>query len=1345
MATPIPTPVFDWNSPDRAQAFREFKQLSNMWFRVKNIPVKEQYNYIVMWSGREGLRMFNTWDLSEDQCADPNNIWTHFAGQVQPTENFRIHRLEFQRFRQDNSESIEDFVLRCKSKASKCMFPAKKQGSDQPIGMMDERIIEVLISGVKYPEVQKLLLAKDSKLNLEEAIDIARAHEASTAHMHQLQTMDKADIHVFQKAKRCRFCATQHQPKACPAYKSTCNACGKRGHWRKCCPNRSQGGKTGGYNKNFKKQNSGPQSQKYSQRGREEKRDMHPLDFKDDETQEIEDTFDSLSLGTITVNLHVDSIPEVDNRDEVIATLQVSFDDRPGNHTLKVKVDTGAQGNILPVRIFKKVYPKQVDEGGHPLRSSLMQRRTTLVCPNKTQIPHYGCVSFLCRYGEGDWARATFYVVDTDGPAILGLPSSRKLKLVTLHCAMSETGSKPIKDKEDLRSRFPDRFRGIGRFPGTFHLTLREDAEPVVHPPRRLPIHLKDELEQELRRMEDIGVISKVTEPTDWVSSLAVSRKSNGKLRICLDPKDLNRATKRTHHKTPTLEEITHKMSGAKVFTKLDARHGYWSVVLDEESSFMTTFNSPLGRFRYLRLPFGLNVSQDIFQEKMDTILEQCPGTIGIADDVVVFGQDQLEHDKNLINLMEVSQEYGLVFNPDKCEINIPSVKFFGCYYDAAGVHPDPDKVASIKSIPPPENVKDLQRFLGMVQYLSPFVAHMADHTDALRGLLRKDSEWQWTATHQRAFEALKERISESTTLTYFDPRKPTVIQVDASQKGVGAALLQDNKPVAFASKALTPTEQRYANIERELLAVVFGCTRFHTYVFGSSFTIQSDHKPLENIQHKNLADTPPRLQRMMLRLQPYNFKVVYRPGKEMLLADALSRLNPSEEPTLDFEMTIHAVHYSDEKLEEIRKLTEADETLRKLVSVVTDGWPEDPKDLHKDIRTFWSCRDKLSVEDGILMKGDCVFIPGPLRQDVLQMIHTGHLGIVKSQQRAKSSVYWPGISKDVEDMTRSCMTCQAHQRQQMSEPLITHDVPEGPWQVVGTDLFFFNNKEYLIITDYFSKCPFVKQVSGRCTSDAIIQLTKLVFSEHGIPTKVISDNGPQFASEEYHNFSQTWGFKHVTSSPHYPRSNGLVERSIQTVKAVMQKCLERREDILMGLLCLRTTPISGDIPSPTEILYGRKIRSNLPSTSGRTDPTRDDVRRLLIKRQEKQKEQHDKHGVKTLPDLHVGQRAMMREVGTGRPTWIPVTVTGVSSEPRSYIVHTPNGRSLRRNRSHLRNFPATQRNSNLTDEKGTNRNDNQQQSSRSLGNHQDTTQPRTYQTRSGRPVKPPKRYIEEH
>ena len=169
-----------------------------------------------------------------------------------------------------------------------------------------------------------------------------------------------------------------------------------------------------------------------------------------------------------------------------------------------------------------------------------------------------------------------------------------------------------------------------------------------------------------------------MTEPTNWVSSLVYAQKPSGKWRICLDPKDLNQAIKRSQHHTPTLDEITHKFSGSTIFSKLDARHGYWSVLLDEESSYLTTFNSPFGRYRFLRLPFGLCVSQDVFQHRMDQILEKCPGTVGIADDVGVYGTTEDEHDKHLHNLMSVARTHGLVFNPTKCEIKKDSITFFG-------------------------------------------------------------------------------------------------------------------------------------------------------------------------------------------------------------------------------------------------------------------------------------------------------------------------------------------------------------------------------------------------------------------------------------------------------------------------------------------------------------------------------------------------------------------------------------------------------------------------------------------------------------------------------------------
>ena len=265
-----------------------------------------------------------------------------------------------------------------------------------------------------------------------------------------------------------------------------------------------------------------------------------------------------------------------------------------------------------------------------------------------------------------------------------------------------------------------------------------------------------------------------------------------------------------------TLEEITHKLAGATVFSKLDARHGYWSVSLDQESSMKTTFNSPFGRYRFLRLPFSLNLSQDVFQEGMDQILEQCPGTISIADDVGVFGRTEEEHNANLHQLMRAAQKHGLVFNGDKCKIKTSKLHFFGLVFDANGVHPDPARIDDIRRMTKPAEADELREFLGIATYMSPFIPMLSANTATLRDLIKKDAIFAWNSSHDKAFESTKKLICREVTLAYFKPGADTVIQVDASGRGLGAVLMQAGKPIAFASKSLSDCEIRYANIERE-------------------------------------------------------------------------------------------------------------------------------------------------------------------------------------------------------------------------------------------------------------------------------------------------------------------------------------------------------------------------------------------------------------------------------------------------------------------------------------------------------------------------------------------------
>lgn len=239
----------------------------------------------------------------------------------------------------------------------------------------------------------------------------------------------------------------------------------------------------------------------------------------------------------------------------------------------------------------------------------------------------------------------------------------------------------------------------------------------------------------------------------------------------------------------------------------------------------------------------------------MDQILEGLRGVVSIADDIAVYGENEKAHDRNLIALMERAAKAGVVFNSQKCTIKQSNISFFGNLYTVGGIRPDPTKIWDIKKITTPQNKDDLHRFMGMLTYLSPYIPKFAEKAHTLRGLLKSDAPWMWETDHQTCFEDLKQTVTKHACLTYYDPKAPLMLEVDASQKGLGIVLVQNDRPIAFGSKMLmlTDCQSRYSNIEREMLAIVYGMQRYHTYLYGKSFLVVTDHKPLVTICTKPL------------------------------------------------------------------------------------------------------------------------------------------------------------------------------------------------------------------------------------------------------------------------------------------------------------------------------------------------------------------------------------------------------------------------------------------------------------------------------------------------------------
>ena len=427
-----------------------------------------------------------------------------------------------------------------------------------------------------------------------------------------------------------------------------------------------------------------------------------------------------------------------------------------------------------------------------------------------------------------------------------------------------------------------------------------------------------------------------------------------------------------------------------------------------------------------------------------------------LADDILIFGSTKYEHDRNLENLLKRCERDNIKLKKEKFEYCVQEVIFHGHLLTANGIKPDPEKIRAICEMPPPTDTKGASRLCGMVTYLSRFLPKLADVIEPIRKLTHKGMEWSWAEDQINAFENIKVLLTKAPILAYYNPKLPLCIQCDSSQFGLGAALLQGGKPLDFRSRTLTPTEQRYAQIEKEMLAVVFALEKFNDYTFGQKTTVYTDHQPLVSIVKKPLHIAPRRLQRMMIRLQKYDFEVEYMPGKNMVLADTLSRA-PISEASTEMEFwnvnVVHELVAGKSFREKVKRATKEDVTLQALKQVISEGWPNDKTALPEEVRQYFAVRDELTTEDDLLFRGDRIVVPKCLQRELMQRVHGSHLGINACLTRARECVYWPNMSSQLRDFISTCHSCREHDVRQTKEPMEVRDIPKRPWQIVSADL----------------------------------------------------------------------------------------------------------------------------------------------------------------------------------------------------------------------------------------------------------------------------------------------------
>ena len=615
----------------------------------------------------------------------------------------------------------------------------------------------------------------------------------------------------------------------------------------------------------------------------------------------------------------------------------------------------------------------------------------------------------------------------------------------------------------------------------------------------------------------------------------------------------------------------------------------------------------------------------------------------------------------------------------------LPKVEYLGHIIDESGLHPMQDKVKAIQDAPAPKNLAELRSFLGIVNYYSRFLPNLSTRLAPLYALLKKGSRWCWKTTQDEAFQEAKQALQADSLLVHFDSSKQLLLACDASPKGLGAVLSHvmddgQERPIAYASRTLTPAEQGYSQLEKEGLAIVFGVKKFHNYIYGRQFHIDSDHQPLSYLFNQAKAISPTasaRIQRWALTLSAYQYTIRHKAGRHLSNADALSRLPRPVTTSSDClpgdwvhlldhlsSTTVNAAH--------IKQWTDTNPVLSRVHRCILQGWPQ--ATLGDDFKPYIARKNELSVLNGCILWGSRVVVPPQGQAKVLAELHSCHTGACKMKMLARSYFWWPKLDNDIEKIARECPNCQLTGASPPKAPLHPWEWPTQPWGHLHLDFAGpFMGHMYLVIVDAHSKWMNV-EVMQQITAEKTIQKLRSVFSTHGVPQKIVTDNGPTFRSEQFQAFTKENGIRHIFSAPYQPSSNGLAERAVQTMKQALRQMQGSGtifDKLSRFLFMYRITPRTSTGVAPSKLLMGRRLRSRFDLLHPEYT-----LSKKVDDRQHYQKRAHDNQ--KPFREFREGDSVYTKDFTSSSQKWMEGIVAKVNG-PLSYNIKLKDGNLVRR------------------------------------------------------------------
>lgn len=1092
----------------------------------------------------------------------------------EPKKNSTYERHVFRQIQQEQDEKIGIFAMKLRTQAERCEFG----------DTLNDNIKDQIIAKCASTKLRRdLLKLGDAKLdvvlktaNIFESVE-AQSKTLSHGETKQMSTGDnvnkidsRASFRQNQvkdkqnECTRCGYNGHRAQDDKCPAKGKLCNKCGGKDHFSRKCRS---------------KKRARPFNNKSSQDN---------VDFRANTKSEFSEIPMKKTKSDENETVKLVNAYDSNVKDEYIFCITSGKSDneigcKVGGVPINVVIDSGSKYNIMGHKTWeylkekKIVVSKQRKDADHEFKAYGGHPLTVVgVFETKIETAYKNCV-------------ADFYVLQDYGKVLIGYKTGIPLGIMKIGenvNAIQQNG--PL-----------SKIKGF-----IVDIPIREDVKPVAQPYRRVPVPLEEAVDKKIDELLEQGIIEKVHEPSKWISPLVPVPK-NGDVRLCVDMRRANEAVERENHPLPTMEDFLPHIGKGKVFTKLDVKSAYHQVEISESSRPITTFITKKGLFRYTRLMFGIACAPELFQKIMEQILAGCEGCLNYMDDIIVYGEtiDQLnERVKEVLNKLN---EYNVVLNQEKCIFAAKELVFLGHKLTANGIMPTQDKVSAVKNFRKPSSAEEVRSFLGLMNFVGKFIPNLAEITDPLRLLIKKDEKFVWQLVQQEAFDKLKECLTGDLVLGYYNVKNRTQVYADAGPVALGAVLIQFNRlevprVIAYASKSLSETEKRYCQTEKEALALVWSVERFHFYLFGRTFELITDHKALETI-FSTKSKPCARIERWVLRMQSYLYKVIYKPGKNNI-ADPLSRLvvTDNPEPCFDYATEKYVNHIvslavpTAIKLDEIIMASESDQVLQEVkIGLTENSWSERAT-VYKHFET------ELCFSGSILLRGNRIVMPESLRARTIELAHEGHPGITVMKRRLRTKVWWPKIDIEAENFVKKCHGCTMVSAPPPPEPLKRKMLPTEPWKDIALDFLgpLPSGHNLLVVVDYYSRF-FEIDIMTKITAVETIKRLRVIFARFGRPNTITLDNGTQLSSLELKTFCDEHGIYLNHSAPYWPQENGEVERQNRSIlkRLIISQNTHKewQKELQDFLLMYRATPHSTTMKTPSEMMFGRTINDKLP------------------------------------------------------------------------------------------------------------------------------------------------------